>query len=166
VTWENVAGFHTVTECDPTFETCPPTGGFDSGQMTVGETFAHTFNSAGTFPYYCAFHPTQMRGRILVQEQPTAAPTEPPATAAPTAAPGQTTGAVGQATQAPTSRPTSTAAAGAASEAVGGGGVPSTGGPPGAEQSALPAVLATLAGLALMAAGGATVALAASGRGR
>jgi plastocyanin len=77
VTWDVSSGIHTVTECDATFTTCPPPGGFDSGTMNAAATFSQTFDTPGTFPYYCAFHPTQMRGRVLVQSQatPTAAPT-------------------------------------------------------------------------------------------
>ena len=88
VTWNNVAGFHTVTECDDTFSTCPPAGGFDSGNLLTGNSFSQTFASPGAFEYYCSFHPTDMRGRITVQAAPTPTPTPVP-TAAPsgTAAP-------------------------------------------------------------------------------
>lgn len=110
VVWDNVAGVHTVTQCDDTFTTCPPAGGFDSGILTAGATFSHTFDQAGTFTYWCAFHPIEMRGRILVQE-PTPTPSPEP-TAEPTPTPeGQT--------------PTPTAAATPTPA-----GVPSTGGPP------------------------------------
>ena len=84
VTWNNVSGFHTVTECDDSFSTCPPAGGFDSGNLISGNTFSHTFPSPGVFAYHCTFHPTDMRGRITVESAPTATPTP---TAAPTAAP-------------------------------------------------------------------------------
>ena len=84
VTWNNVAGFHTVTECDDSFSTCPPAGGFDSGNLLTGNSFSHTFPSPGVFAYHCTFHPTDMRGRITVEAAPTATPTP---TAAPTAAP-------------------------------------------------------------------------------
>src|SRR3990172_517710 len=88
VTWNNVSGFHTFTECDDTFSTCPPAGGFDSGNLLTGNSFSHTFDSPGAFEYLCSFHPTDMRGRITVQAAPTATPTPVP-TAAPsgTAAP-------------------------------------------------------------------------------
>jgi plastocyanin len=91
VTWAmSGQAAHTVTQCDASFATCPPAGGFDSGFLSSGETFSFTFNSPGTIPYYCLFHPTQMRGRVIVQAQstPTAAPTVPPG--ASTAAPQQT----------------------------------------------------------------------------
>jgi plastocyanin len=54
VTWEMVAGTHTVTECDDTFSTCPPAGGgFDSGILNNGETFSHTFTSPDSVEYLC-----------------------------------------------------------------------------------------------------------------
>ncbi|MGH7532994.1 MAG: cupredoxin domain-containing protein [Gemmatimonadales bacterium] len=41
------------------------TGVFDSGVMSPGGIFAHTFTSAGTFRYHCAIHPG-MVGVIVV----------------------------------------------------------------------------------------------------
>jgi plastocyanin len=38
---------HTVTS---------DSGLFDSGDLDTGQSFTHTFNQAGTFPYYCVFH--------------------------------------------------------------------------------------------------------------
>jgi plastocyanin len=84
VTWNVSAGFHTVTECDENFAVCPPSGGFDSDQLAEGDTYSQTFAQPGSFEYYCAFHPTQMRGVIQVaaaQATPTAAPTTPGGTA-------------------------------------------------------------------------------------
>jgi len=84
VTWQIVLGSHTVTECNDTFTVCPPAGGFDSGFLSGGATFAHQFNSTGGFEYWCALHPSLMRGRIIVQQ---AAPTPSPS---PTPPPGST----------------------------------------------------------------------------
>jgi plastocyanin len=133
VTWNVSAGFHTVTECDESFATCPPAGGFDSGQLEVGGTFSRTFTAAGTFEYYCAFHPTEMRGRVVVSASavqptpvPTAAPTSPGATAAPTTAGAQTR--------------TVTPAA-----------VPNTGGSPGNGSDSLSWLLTSVLGAALLA---------------
>ncbi|HEX5689213.1 MAG TPA: LPXTG cell wall anchor domain-containing protein, partial [Roseiflexaceae bacterium] len=69
------------------------------GNLDVGATFSQTFNTAGTFAYFCKYHGakggTGMAGTITVaaaaQPEPTAAPAEPTAapaepTAAPTAA--------------------------------------------------------------------------------
>jgi plastocyanin len=78
VTWQNSAGLHTVTQCDAPFTTCPPAGGFDSGLIATGASFARQFDTPGTFPYNCAFHPTQMRGRVIVAAQQTATAAPPP----------------------------------------------------------------------------------------
>ena len=48
VTWTNSgAAPHTVT-----FDT----GGIDSGNLSPGGTFKHTFDAAGTFSYHCNIH--------------------------------------------------------------------------------------------------------------
>ena len=43
---------------------------FNSGTLsTAGQTFTHTFNTAGSFGYYCSFHGTPttgMRGTVVV----------------------------------------------------------------------------------------------------
>jgi plastocyanin len=41
---------------------------FDSGikLKNNGDTFEHTFNTAGVFPYYCVVHPTEMKGTVTV----------------------------------------------------------------------------------------------------
>jgi plastocyanin len=158
VTWENLGGLHTVTECDSTFSTCPPAGGgFDSGTVAVGGTFAQTFDTAGTFPYYCVFHPTQMRGRILVQAVETAAPTPAPATSEPvgTTAP-QATSAANQATAAPGATIVATTAPGTGG---GSGDLPVVGGPP-EDTKPDPALYILLVGLGLSAGGGSALALA------
>ena len=83
VKWEFMAGPHTVTQCNETFATCPPAGGFDSGFLNTGQVFSHTFNTPGAFAYRCNVHPSQMRGRITVAPAP-ATPSATPA-ASPTA---------------------------------------------------------------------------------
>ncbi len=58
VVWTNDDGFaHTVTADD---------GTFDSGDIEGGQTFAFTFNEAGTFAYHCDIHP-DMVGRVTVK---------------------------------------------------------------------------------------------------
>ena len=58
VTWtNNDSTTHTVTS---------DTGLFDSGQMSPGSHFSHTFNDTGTFAYHCTIH-TTMHGTITVQ---------------------------------------------------------------------------------------------------
>jgi plastocyanin len=57
VTWTNNQGVtHTVTADD---------GSWDSGDLATGETFTHTFDTAGTFAYHCAIHPT-MKASVVV----------------------------------------------------------------------------------------------------
>jgi plastocyanin len=80
VTWEvteSIGAVHSVTSGEP--------GGadigaeFDSGDdglVEVGETFAHTFETAGTFAYYCTVHGASMSGQVVVQD---AGASEPPA---------------------------------------------------------------------------------------
>jgi len=81
VLWTNTGGLaHTVTAClstNPGYSTpgaCPngpnsnTSVNFDSGTsgMTHGATFSFTFNTAGTYDYYCYFHPW-MHGVIVVR---------------------------------------------------------------------------------------------------
>ncbi len=58
VTWLNKDTMtHTVTSND--------TGLFGSALLTTGNTFSHTFSTAGTYYYHCDPHP-QMWGKIVV----------------------------------------------------------------------------------------------------
>lgn len=71
VEWENTAGFaHTVTSYDI------PDGAssFESGNMEGGDTFEHTFQTAGTYRYRCEYHSsssnggyTDMVGEVVVE---------------------------------------------------------------------------------------------------
>jgi plastocyanin len=57
VTWENADGVpHRIASDD---------GTFDSEDLAQGDTFSHTFDTAGEFPYICGIHP-QMTGTITV----------------------------------------------------------------------------------------------------
>ena len=57
VTWTNTDPMrHTVTADD---------GAFDSGRLGGGETFSHTFTSAGPVPYHCEIH-SGMTGTVTV----------------------------------------------------------------------------------------------------
>ncbi len=38
----------------------------DSGALTSGQSWSHTFNEVGEFPYGCTFHPT-MKGTVTVK---------------------------------------------------------------------------------------------------
>lgn len=63
LTWKNQDSFaHTVTSGTPG----SPSGLFDSGNLGSGGTFSYTFNSAGSFKYFCSIHPS-MTGTITVQ---------------------------------------------------------------------------------------------------
>ena len=56
----------TWTNEDPAPHTATGQGGsFQSGRLNTGESFSHTFDAAGTFEYFCEFHPN-MHGTIVV----------------------------------------------------------------------------------------------------
>ena len=48
-------------------------GFWDSGTRSSGDTFTHTFRSAGTFPYHCSIH-SSMHGTIVVPVNVTGSP--------------------------------------------------------------------------------------------
>ena len=57
VTWTNMElSPHTVVADD---------GSFESDTLSDGDTFSFTFETAGTFPYFCGIH-TSMKGEIVV----------------------------------------------------------------------------------------------------
>jgi len=39
---------------------------FDSGSIASDAGWRHTFTQAGSFPYYCTFHP-EMKGTVVVK---------------------------------------------------------------------------------------------------
>ena len=59
VIW-NQTGAHTHTVTSTT-----PAGELDSGDLTTGAQYSHTFNTAGTFNYHCSIH-TSMTGSVTV----------------------------------------------------------------------------------------------------
>nr|BAL59338.1 hypothetical protein HGMM_OP3C493 [Candidatus Acetothermum autotrophicum] len=62
VRWTNTGSApHTVTS------TSSPRA-FDSGTLNSGETFQHTFTTAGQFPYRCTIHPS-MTGTVIVEQK-------------------------------------------------------------------------------------------------
>lgn len=67
ITWTNQDGVvHTVTATDRSI---------DSGTFPQGQTYSLTFNSSGTFSYFCTVHPF-MRGTVVVGDgEGTTAPT-------------------------------------------------------------------------------------------
>src|SRR6476469_735548 len=122
VRWTWGSSGHSTTSGSPG----QPNGIWDSGIHDQGATFTRTFNSAGTFPYYCVPHGgcCQMVGTVaVVAETPTPTPRPtPPATPRPTATatprptatatprPTATTTPRPSASPAPTATPTPTAA--------------------------------------------------------
>ncbi len=58
VTWTNRDDDpHTVDETNKVFK---------SGTMDTGDQYSYTFNSPGTFSYFCALHP-KMVGQVIVK---------------------------------------------------------------------------------------------------
>ena len=87
VRWTWGSNGHTTTSGSPGM----PNGIWDSGLRSQGATFTHTFNSAGTFPYYCTPHGgcCGMVGTVtVVNASPTPTPTPAPT---PTPTPAVTT---------------------------------------------------------------------------
>jgi len=64
VTWDNVDNtVHTVTSGEPPVDA---DGVFDSEMMSAGDVFEFTFTEAGSYNYYCTFHPW-MLGTVNVE---------------------------------------------------------------------------------------------------
>lgn len=58
---------HTVTSNPGPTGCMPPSAeSFASGTLNSGNTFQHTFNTAGTFPYHCVIHGCAMSGTVTV----------------------------------------------------------------------------------------------------
>ena len=77
VTWTWASSDHSTTSGSPG----APNGIWDSGIHNGGATFTRTFNSAGTFPYYCTVHGgcCGMVGTVtVVNASPTPTPTPTP----------------------------------------------------------------------------------------
>lgn len=63
----NVGSSVTWTNTDTVAHTSTSnTGVFNSGSLAPGGTFSFTFQSAGTYPYHCSFHPG-MVASVVVQ---------------------------------------------------------------------------------------------------
>jgi predicted secreted protein with PEFG-CTERM motif len=66
VTWENTdTAAHTSSSGTPVDG---PDGVFDSSLVMAGASFSHTFDSAGTFDYFCMVHPW-MTGTVIVEAE-------------------------------------------------------------------------------------------------
>ncbi|MCH8065457.1 MAG: hypothetical protein IIC90_06475, partial [Chloroflexi bacterium] len=73
---------HTTTECGADCDNPTATPLWDSGLVVDGSTFEFTFDTPGTYLFYCTVHPTLQRGQIIVQQDlpptSTPTPTQPP----------------------------------------------------------------------------------------
>ena len=71
VTWrQDDVATHTVTsgrvnQAGGTV-TAEPDGRFDSGNISRGQTFQHSFAEPGQYPFFCAIHPATMTGVVTV----------------------------------------------------------------------------------------------------
>lgn len=68
VTWTHNGSLpHTVTSNPGSF-LCSPSSAesFDSGNLNTNDTFEHTFNTPGSFPYHCEIHGCSMAGIVTV----------------------------------------------------------------------------------------------------
>jgi plastocyanin len=67
VVWRNDdAVLHTTTSGSCSGNTCTPAPGWDSGTLNTGQSFSRTFDTAGTFGYYCRIHGAAMQGTVVV----------------------------------------------------------------------------------------------------
>ena len=110
VRWSFSGDPHTVTSGTPG----APDGRFDSGIKDAGSTYEVTFDTPGTYRYFCQIHPEQMTGTIVVTAgaEPTPKPTtRPTATPRPTTRPTATPRATTRPTARPTASPTRSATA-------------------------------------------------------
>jgi len=159
VTWTYPAGItiHTTTECGASCDTPTVSPLWDSGFMFVGNTFTRTFDTPGSFLYYCTLHPRDMRGTIIVETPPRPTPS-PAAISTPETEPSPAAdGAPQRAAEDVVQALQRGSPAKVSAEAM-----PTSGGPPPQAGTALwPFIL--VAGAALVAA---AAALAARGRGR
>ena len=66
VTWDNTDNAaHTSSSGTPTDG---PDGVFDSSLIMAGGSYSHTFDTAGTFDYFCMVHPW-MQGTVIVEAE-------------------------------------------------------------------------------------------------
>ena len=62
----NVGGTVTWTNKDSATHNVEGDGGISSGDMANGDTYSKTFDTAGTYSYKCAIHPS-MTGEVVVK---------------------------------------------------------------------------------------------------
>jgi plastocyanin len=59
VRWTNSGRHHHTVTSD--------SGLWDSGELSSGESYGHTFTASGTYPYHCTIHAKEMRGVVIVK---------------------------------------------------------------------------------------------------
>jgi plastocyanin len=59
---------HTATHCGDSCDAPTSSPLWDSGVISDGSTFSHTFTEPGTYLYHCEVHSSMQRGRVIVQE--------------------------------------------------------------------------------------------------
>ncbi|MGE5412838.1 MAG: PKD domain-containing protein [Syntrophomonadaceae bacterium] len=64
VTWTWDSSTHSTTSGN----CCTGDGTWDSGVHSAPFNFSHTFNAAGSFPYFCVVHGAMMTGTVVVQQ--------------------------------------------------------------------------------------------------
>jgi plastocyanin len=90
VTWTNNGeAAHSVTSTDGLFDSSPNCPGNIDDCIQPGENYTHTFNSVGSFDYYCRVHGFTMAGTVVVE----GTSTSPGETTPPTDSPLPNTGA-------------------------------------------------------------------------
>jgi plastocyanin len=82
VTWENASGSHSATAYHPNndrpMRVPTAAASFDSGVMSDGDSFEHTFEEPGVYNYYCSPHEgLGMVGLVVVSEATPGPGTEP-----------------------------------------------------------------------------------------
>ncbi len=66
IEWRWVDGEHSTTSGTCGEKTCTPDGRWNSEKYDPPFTFSWTFNTPGTFPYYCLNHEATMQGTVVV----------------------------------------------------------------------------------------------------
>lgn len=79
VQWTWVSGTHSTTSGTCTSGgyyggSCTPDGQWDSGVHSTPNTFSRTFDSVGSFNYYCSIHQAMMQGMVVVRPATNPAP--------------------------------------------------------------------------------------------
>ena len=64
--WVPTGGTHTTTSGACQGEGCSPDGLWDAPVTQASPVFSRTFNTAGTFTYYCTPHLAEMQGTVIV----------------------------------------------------------------------------------------------------